>query len=219
MQHTFSLLGHGVRLVPLRRRHAVDLFPIIDAQMWAGMAAPRPTSRRALEQMFTARIKDPGIIAFAVIDEESGSVCGTTTLYDYVPAQARVELGMTFFARSHWGRNINAASKLALLSFAFDELLVERVTLRCDMRNTRSTAAILKLGATLDGVLRAYRKGHDGGRVNTGIYSILADEWPNSRSLLVQRLTPADLEPVISEVIETSEQFAKDDAELAALPL
>jgi RimJ/RimL family protein N-acetyltransferase len=204
--------------VPLRRRHAADLFPFVDADMWAGMASARPTSRRALEKIFAARITDPAMIAFAVIDEATGTVAGTTSLYDFVPDQSRVELGMTFFGRNYWGRNVNAASKLALLSFAFEELLVHRVTLRCDVRNVRSAAAILKLGASLDGVLRGYRRGHDGSRVDCAIYSILEHEWPHSRAGLVHRLTPADLLPEVTELIEYSEQLVRDDAEHAPLP-
>jgi RimJ/RimL family protein N-acetyltransferase len=218
VQHNISLPGHGVRLVPLRRRHAADLYPYIDAEMWAGMAAERPTSRRALEQLFAARVADPAVIAFAVIDEETGTVAGTTSLYDYVPEQSRIELGMTFFGRKYWGRNVNAASKLALMAFAFEELCVHRVTLRCDARNVRSAAAIVKLGATLDGVLRGYRRGHDGSRVDTCVYSILEHEWPASRSALVQRLTPADLLPEVTDLIEYSEQLVRADAQHAPLP-
>ena len=219
VQHNISLPGHGVRLVPLRRSHAADLFPYIDVEMWAGMASERPTSRRALERLFAARIADPSVIAFAVIDEETDTVAGTTSLYDCVPEQSRIELGMTFFGRNYWGRNVNASSKLALLSFAFEDLSVQRVTLRCDVRNTRSAAAIVKLGATLEGVLRSYRHGHDGARVDSCVYSLLAHEWPASRSGLVQRLTPADLHPEVTELIELSEQLTRDDAKNAPLPV
>lgn len=218
VQHNISLPGHGVRLVPLRRRHAADLFPYIDADMWAGMASERPTSKRALERLLATRIADPAVIAFAVIDEDTGTVAGTTSLYDYVPEQSRVELGMTFFGRNYWGRNVNASSKLALLTFAFEVLAVQRVTLRCDVRNTRSAAAIVKLGATLEGVLRSYRRGHDGLRVDSSVYSLLAHEWPQSRSGLVHRLTPADLQPEVSELIELSEQLTRADAGHAPLP-
>ncbi|MGO4385757.1 GNAT family N-acetyltransferase [Specibacter sp. RAF43] len=218
MQHNIFLPGHGVRLVPLRRRHAADLFPYIDADMWAGMASDRPSSKRALERLFAARIADPAVIAFAVIDEETATVAGTTSLYDYVPEQSRVEVGMTFFGRRYWGRNVNAASKLALLTFAFEELLVHRVALRCDVRNVRSAAAILKLGATFEGVLRGYRRGHDDSRVDTGVYSILAHEWPPARSGLVQRLTPADLLPEVTELIAYSQHLAWAGADHAPLP-
>ena len=182
------------------------------------MASERPTSKRSLERLFAARIADPAVIAFAVIDEETGTVAGTTSLYDFVPEQSRVELGMTFFGRNYWGRNVNAASKLSLLTFAFEELLVHRVTLRCDVRNTRSSAAIVKLGATLEGVLRGYRRGNDGTRVDSSVYSLLEHEWPASRSGLVQRLTPADLLPQVTELIEYSEQLARQDAANAPLP-
>lgn len=218
VQHNISLPGHGVRLVPLRRRHAADLFPYIDVDMWVGMASERPTSKRALERLFAARIADPSVLAFAVIDEGTGTVAGTTSLYDHVPEQSRVELGMTFFGRNYWGRNVNAASKLALLTFAFEELRVHRVTLRCDVRNVRSAAAIVKLGASLEGVLRSYRRSSDGTRVDSSVYSLLDHEWPASRSGLVHRLTPADLLPEVTELIEFSEQLVRADAEHAPLP-
>lgn len=182
------------------------------------MASALPTSKRSLERIFASRITDPAILAFAVIDEETGTVAGTTSLYDFVPEQSRIELGMTFFGRNYWGRNVNASSKLALLTFAFEELRVHRVTLRCDVRNVRSAAAITKLGATLEGVLRSYRNGHDGDRVDSCIFSLLAHEWPASRSGLVQRLTPADLLPEVTELIEFSEQLVRADAENAHLP-
>ena len=90
--------------------------------------------------------------------------------------------------------------------------------MRCDVRNTRSAAAILKLGATLEGVMRGYRRGHDGTRVDSSVYSLLEHEWPASRSGLVQRLTPADLLPEVTELIEFSEHLAREDAANAPLP-
>ncbi|WP_325169871.1 GNAT family N-acetyltransferase [Arthrobacter sedimenti] len=206
------------RPVPLRRRHAADLCPYIDVDRWSGMATERTTSKRALERIFAARIGDPPVMVFAVMDEETGTVAGTTSLYDLVPERSRVEVGMTFFGRNYWGRNVNATSKLALLTFAFEEHAVQRVTLRCDVRNTRSAAAIVKLGATLEGVLRSYRRGHDGTRVDSCVYSLLEYGWPASRACLVQRLTPVDLLPEVTELIGFSEQLVRADAEHAPLP-
>jgi N-acetyltransferase len=174
----------------LRRRHAADLFPVIDTELWAGMASEQPKTKRALERLFAARITDTATVPFAVTDQYTGAVIGTTSLYDYLPEQSRVEIGMTFFHRDYWGGGTNTASKLHLLRFAFEELLVHRVTLRCDVRNTRSASAILKLGATPEGVLRGYRRGPDGSRVDTSVYSILENEWPQVQSGLLQRLDP-----------------------------
>ncbi|GAA4656032.1 GNAT family N-acetyltransferase [Arthrobacter cryoconiti] len=222
VQHNISLPGHGVRLVPLRRAHALNLFPILDADMWAGMASRRPTSRRALEKLFTDRINDPAVISFAVIDHSTGAVAGTTSLYDYVPDQSRVEIGMTFFGRNYWGHNVNTASKLVLLTFAFEQLLVHRVALRCDTRNVRSAAAIMKLGASSEGVLRGYRRGHDGTRVDTGIYSILDHEWPASRSTLMRRLAQAEVQtqtlPQVTGMAEPSRHQKRACEQGAPLP-
>ncbi|WP_427017099.1 GNAT family N-acetyltransferase [Pseudarthrobacter sp. P1] len=188
MQHNISLSGHGVRLVPLRRRHAGELFGFIDSELWAGMASPQPVSKRALERLFAARIMDPSTVPFAVLDDETGALMGTTSLYDYAPDQSRVEIGMTFFGRQFWGTQVNAASKHLLMNFAFEQLRVHRITLRCDVRNVRSANAILKLGATHEGVLRGYRLAPDGTRTDTSVFSILTDEWPLVHTRLLDRL-------------------------------
>ncbi|WP_081709852.1 GNAT family N-acetyltransferase [Arthrobacter sp. 35W] len=188
MQHNISLSGHGVRLVPLRRRHAGELFGFIDSELWAGMASEQPVSKRALERLFAARIANPTTLSFAVIEEETGVLMGTTSFYDYSAEQSRVEIGMTFFGRQFWGTRVNAASKHLLMNFAFEQLRVHRITMRCDARNVRSAAAILKLGATPEGVLRGYRVAPDGTRADTSIFSILTDEWPLVHTRLLDRL-------------------------------
>lgn len=164
------------------------------------MASPQPVSKRALERLFAARITDPATVPFAVLDDETGALMGTTSLYDYAPDQSRVEIGMTFFGRQFWGTQVNAASKHLLMNFAFEQLRVRRITFRCDVRNVRSANAILKLGATHEGVLRDYRLAPDGTRVDTGIYSILTDEWPLVHTRLLDRLATG-LVPQRSSVV------------------
>lgn len=190
MTTTPTLVGRGVRLVPLAAEHAPALAPLVDDALWAGMTTPLPDSVEAMERHVTSLASRPGVVAFAVVDEllGPGVVVGVTSFYDVDLRIGRAEIGHTFYGRRWWGTHVNAATKLALLTHAFDEWGVERVALRADARNARSLAAIARLGATREGVLRSHRVAPDGSRGDTVYFSILRDEWPASRASLEARL-------------------------------
>jgi RimJ/RimL family protein N-acetyltransferase len=190
MHHETVLYGYGLSLIPLARHHAEALFDFVDATMWAGMAAPLPATAGDLAGLFEAKISDPAGLAFAVTDQRTGALLGTTALNAFDAGQQRVEVGGTFFGRQFWGSHVNPASKHALLTFAFDVLHVERVAFRCDARNARSAAAIERLGATFEGVLRSHRTAPDGTRADSAVFSILQAEWPAVQRHLQHRLAP-----------------------------
>jgi RimJ/RimL family protein N-acetyltransferase len=106
-----------------------------------------------------------------------------------------VEIGWTWLAPSAQRTAINTEAKLLMLTFAFEEWKVDRVCLRTDRRNERSRNAIERLGATLDGVIRADRPGSDGTIRDTAHYSIVADEWPAVRDRLRLRTQTAARHP------------------------
>jgi len=190
MRHEIVLSGHGVRLVPLAPHHAAGLFDFVDPGMWAGMAARRPGSTGELAALFQSRLEDPATLPFAVTDGRTGALLGTTSLRDYVPAQQRLEIGGTFYGRQFWGSHVNPASKHMLLAYAYDVLEVHRVAFRCDARNTRSAAAIERLGAQFEGILRGHRAAPGGERADTAVFSILSQEWAQVREDLRRRLAP-----------------------------
>ncbi len=190
MHHERVLTGYGLSLIPLAPQHAEGLFDYVDASLWAGLAAPLPATAHELSALFTSRIADPSSLAFAVTDGRTGALLGTTALNDFDAGQGRVEVGGTFFGRQFWGSHINPASKHSLLRFAFDVLNVQRVAFRCDARNLRSAAAITRLGAKFEGVLRSHRSAPDGTRADSAVFSILQDEWPAVRHQLEHRLEP-----------------------------
>lgn len=193
MRHDIVLDGHGIRLVPLSPAHGAGLFDFVDSGMWAGMAAAMPATPAELASLFEARLDDPATLPFAVTDRRTGALLGTTSLREYVPAQLRLEVGGTFYGRQFWGSHVNPASKHMLLAYAFGGLGVRRVGFRCDARNRRSAAAIERLGARYEGTLRGHRGAPDGGRADTAVFSILAEEWPGVRAGLRQRLAPYDV--------------------------
>ena len=122
--------------------------------------------------------------------ENDGLVIGTTTLSDFNLANESSHLGWTAYSPAVWGTGVNPEAKLLVLGFAFDHGF-GRVKLQADARNERSRAAILKLGAKFEGVLRRHKARADGTFRDSAMYSVLIDEWPEVRAGLQKRIAAA----------------------------
>ncbi len=118
----------------------------------------------------------------------TGEFVGTTSFYEIDPALRALAIGHTWISRRHWRSRMNTESKLIMLGHAFDDLAAERVVWHTDILNLRSQAAIERLGATREGVLRHHRIRRDGSWRDTVQYSLLSAEWPAVRSRLQDRL-------------------------------
>lgn len=193
-EHDLTLRRGEITLRPLRRDDAPALRGIVDEKAWAGMSSPLPATDAAMAEHLGTLIDTPGMLAFAV--EREGRLVGRTTLYDLVPG-LKVEIGHTIYAREVWGSEVNPTCKLLLLEHAFTPvegggLGVGRVALRCDHRNTRSHAAIRRLGATFEGTLRRFRPAADGTVADIDYFSVLAEEWPRVQADLLARLGTAE---------------------------
>ena len=117
----------------------------------------------------------------------AGAVVGTTSYLDVSLPDARLEIGSTAYSPSVWATEVNPECKLLLMDWAFDHGF-GRVQLKTDIRNRRSQAAITKLGATYEGVLRRYQRRADGTVRDTVMYAVTAEEWPAVRQRLLARL-------------------------------
>ena len=133
-------------------------------------------------------------VPFAVLDRD-GAVCGTTRFMRMNPPHRRLEIGGTFYATRVQRTGVNTEAKLSMLGHAFDVLHCRCVQIRTDALNLRSQAAIERLGATRDGVLRGHQVMPDGRLRDSVVYSILDREWPavrrNLRFLLARHGDPA----------------------------
>ncbi|WP_084104962.1 GNAT family N-acetyltransferase [Demequina sp. NBRC 110056] len=180
-----------VRLEPLVPAHAPDLAQAIaegDLSSLAYTRIPAPDDvREEIARRLAAQVV--GTMApWAVVDLASGRAIGMTTYMNIDEPNRRVEIGSTWLARSVHGTTVNPAAKLLLLERAFDVLGCVAVELRTDRRNAQSRAAIAKLGATQDGILRRHTVMADGHIRDTVVFSILDSEWPGVRDGLVARL-------------------------------
>lgn len=125
---------------------------------------------------------------WAIIDPATGKAVGMTTYMNLDPDHRRLEIGSTWLSARHQGKQINPAMKLLLLERAFEQLDCIAVEFRTHWHNRQSRAAIEKLGAKQDGVLRNHQITAEGIIRDTVIYSILNTEWPAVRAGLRYRL-------------------------------
>ncbi len=178
-----------VRLEPLEERHREPLrAAAADPAIWTFVLTTGAGER--LDSYLDAQLAAFGTgerLPFAVVRVADGAVVGATSYFMIDPPHRTVEIGGTWYDRSVWGGPINPACKVLLLGHAF-AAGAGRVELKTDARNARSRAAIEKLGAQLDGVLRRRHLMPDGFVRDTALYSILAEEWPAARARLEARL-------------------------------
>lgn len=183
-----TLERHGVRLEPLAPSHADGLRAAAsDGELWQLRitSVPEPD---LVENYIDTALGMANRLAFAVVDSASGAVIGSTSYHDIVPAIGRVEIGWTWYAKSRQRSHVNTSCKLMLLSHAFDTLGCAVVGLRTDNFNHASQAAIERLGAKKDGVIRHSHPRRDGTVRDTVMYSILRGEWPEIQAQLQYRL-------------------------------
>jgi N-acetyltransferase len=186
-----ELTARGVRLVPLGLEHESGLAAAAaDGELWniRVTSVPEPGhTRKYIEDALQMRA-DGNRFAFAVTDASSGTVLGSTSFHDILPAVKRVEIGYTWYARRCQRTHVNTTCKLLMMSHAFDTLGCHVVGWRTDNFNFASQAAIERLGARKDGVIRGHALRRDGTIRDTVMYSLRSGEWPEVKAQLLYAL-------------------------------
>lgn len=182
-----TLTGRGIRLEPLERAHHDALEEAAaDGELWRirVSSVPEPGGMAGyIEQALASRAAGDRF-PFAVIEEATGRVLGSTSFHDIAPAVRRVEIGYTWYAKSVQRTHVNTAAKRLLLGHAFETLGCGVVGWRTDNLNLASQRAIERLGAKKDGVIRGHALRRDGTVRDTVMYSVTAGEWPEIRAHL-----------------------------------
>ncbi len=183
-----TLKARGIALVPLALAHEEGLrAAAADGALWQlrVTSVPEPQDTRAY--META-LKTADRFAFAVTDEATGTVLGTTSFHDILAGVKRVEIGYTWYAARCHRTHVNTTCKLLMLTHAFEALGCNTVGWRTDNFNFASQRAIERLGATKDGVIRGHAMRRDGTIRDTVMYSLRAGEWPEVKAQLLYLL-------------------------------
>ena len=186
-----TLSARGITLVPLDASHEAGLrAAAADGALWNIRVTSVPEPEQTLKYIEDAlqMRADGNRFAFAVTNTASGEVLGTTSYHDIIPAARRVEIGYTWYAQRVQRSHVNTTCKLLMLQHAFDTLGCNVVGWRTDNFNFASQAAIERLGAQKDGVIRGHALRRDGTIRDTVMYSLRAGEWPEVKAQLIYLL-------------------------------
>lgn len=201
-----TLEGSQVLLEPLTMAHLPALLAIAQLEDYPYTSVPK-TKQNMQQYIQTALLEQAQgqALPFATVLKPSGYVVGSTRFmaFEYwlwpqdnphhrPHLPDAVEIGHTWLAPQAQRTGVNTEAKLLMLTHAFEVFEVRRVTLKTDARNMRSRQAIARLGAHLDGILRAHRPAADGGIRDSAVYSILAAEWPAVKARLQGFLRPGE---------------------------
>ena len=185
------LAGPHVRLEPLTTAHAEGLVAAAsDGELWNSTVTSIP-SQANVDEYINAALKGQASgreLPFVIINQSSGAVVGTTRFYDIEPHDRRAAIGYTWLSRSAQRTAINTEAKLLLLTHAFETWLCIRVELITDYLNEQSRAAILRLGAKEEGVLRSHMIMPNGRIRDSVCFSIIKPEWAEIKERLRARL-------------------------------
>jgi RimJ/RimL family protein N-acetyltransferase len=184
-----ALAGHGIRLEPLAREHVAALQDAVDDGDIGGLNYVNVPGRDGIPAWVehALAMRESGLeLPFAIVAGDR--VVGSTRYSDIDLSVPTLAIGYTFHAGSVWRTHVNTANKRLMLGHAFDTLGAQSVFFHTSHLNLRSQAAIERLGAKRDGILRAHRRHKDGSLRDTFTYSITAPEWPAIRARLDARL-------------------------------
>jgi RimJ/RimL family protein N-acetyltransferase len=186
-----TLSARGITLVPLALEHEDGLrAAAADGELWniRVTSVPEPDQTRKYIEDALAMREAGNRFAFAVTDAATGKVLGSSSYHDILPAVKRVEIGYTWYAKRAQRSHVNTTAKLLMMTHAFEALGCHVVGWRTDNFNFASQAAIERLGAIKDGVIRGHALRRDGTIRDTVMYSLRSGEWSEVKAQLLYLL-------------------------------
>ncbi|MEZ9783780.1 GNAT family N-acetyltransferase [Vibrio breoganii] len=181
-----------IKLAPLKREHADALvIAASDGELWNLWFTSVPSAETVSRYIDTALEQQAlGLaVPFVVIEKSTGHIIGSTRFCNADTVHHRVEIGYTWYASRFQKTSVNTECKLLLLSHAFESLEAIAVEFRTSWHNQASRAAIARLGAKQDGVLRNHQTLPNGGYRDTVVFSILNSEWLSVKENLEYKLS------------------------------
>lgn len=188
-----TLVGQHVELRPLLAHHASDLVAAAaDGALWNLKVTVVPGPETIDSYIATAlKGRDAGsVMPFVIVRHDTGRIVGSTRFWKIDRTNRKLEIGHTWLSASAQRSNINTEAKSLLLTHAFETMHCVRVQFTTDELNEKSRAAILRIGAKQEGIVRHERIMPDGRKRNSVRFSIIDTEWPEVKALLEAKLAP-----------------------------
>jgi RimJ/RimL family protein N-acetyltransferase len=186
-----TLSGQYVRLELLTFAHETALNKAAaDGELWNTDVTiiPKADGMHAYIQFALAGLNQGTQLPFIIVQLPGNQIVGTTRFYDVFPNDRKCAIGYTWLAKSAQRTPVNTEAKVLMLTYAFETWKCVRVELITDVRNELSRAAILRLGAKQEGVLRKHIMLPSGRIRDSVVFSILDTEWPDVKAHLLARL-------------------------------
>lgn len=186
-----TLAGTQVTLEPLQAAHAPALLQAAaDGELWNSPVTviPGPGTVDAYVATALAGRQAGTVMPFVIVQSVSGRIVGSTRFWKIDRTHRKLEIGHTWLGRSAQRTGINTEAKFLLLRHAFEDMACVRVQFTTDELNTASRAAIARIGAQQEGIVRHERIMPDGRKRNSVRFSIIDSEWPDVRALLLQKM-------------------------------
>lgn len=188
------LAGRLVELRPLTADHRGALLEAAaDGQLW-NMTLTRVPGEKTVDDYLAVALADRAAgkaMPFLLVERSDGRPIGSTRYWKMDAANRKLEIGHTWLAQSFQRSGANTEAKFLLLRHAFEEMACVRVQFTTDVLNERSRAAILRIGATQEGILRHERIMPDGRKRDSVRFSIIDDEWPRVKAALLEKMARA----------------------------
>ncbi|MEN0036620.1 MAG: GNAT family protein [Cellvibrio sp.] len=187
-----TLTGKIITLIPLKREHTDALLAASsDGELWKLWYTSVPNNK-AIEAYLDKAFNDQdagSALLFAVVDNDTQKIIGTTRYCNADNLNQRLEIGYTWYAKSYQRTGVNTECKYLLLAHAFETLNSIAVEFRTHWHNQASRTAIARLGAKQDGVLRNHQKNAEGIYRDTVVFSIIDQEWPTVKKNLEYKMS------------------------------
>lgn len=186
-----TLSGSKVILEPLSLEHLEGIRSAVkDGELWNlwFTSIPSPATAEAYIKTALDMRENAGAMPFIVRERETNKIIGCTRYFNVDEVNQRLEIGHTWYSESYQRTAVNTESKYLLLSHAFEKLSAIAVEFRTHWHNHKSRAAIARLGAKQDGILRNHTKSADGVYRDTVVFSIIDLEWPAVKQSLLFKL-------------------------------
>jgi len=186
-----TLTGETVELGPLQQEHAQGLLDAAaDGQLWNMKLTVVPGPETVGSYIATALAgKQAGtVMPFVIVRRDTGSIVGSTRFWKIDRANRKVEIGHTWLSESVQRSGVNTEAKFLLLTHAFEVMQCVRVQFTTDELNEKSRAAILRIGAKQEGIVRHERIMPDGRKRNSVRFSIIDPEWAEAKAMLERKL-------------------------------
>jgi RimJ/RimL family protein N-acetyltransferase len=186
-----TLVGQNLELQPLRFEHKQALLEAAaDGELWnlKVTTVPGPATIDEYISIAMAGLEAGTAMPFIIVLRETGRVVGSTRFWKIDRVNRKVEIGHTWLSASVQRSGVNTEAKFLLLTYAFEVMNCVRVQFSTDELNEKSRAAILRIGAKQEGILRHERIMPDGRKRNSVRFSIIDSEWPEVKAALQQKM-------------------------------